>query len=78
MRLLSRFLNNSGSLFRPSGQGTGLPIQGPHIQAESFILVRLMKSIPGIPGDLVVESNLSPDGGFSVVGLVNPNFEKMP
>ena len=58
----------------PSCQGTGFPIQGSHVQnhwvaprlTQPFILLRSIKWVPGIFGNLVVKSKLPPWTGSSL------------
>ena len=57
-----------------SGQGAWFPIQGSRVEnqwvvprsTQPFILPRLIKWVPGISGDLVVKSKLSPCSGSFV------------
>ena len=58
----------------PSGQGAGFPIQRSHVQnhwlaprsTQPFILVRSVKLLPEISGNLVVKSKLPPQSGSSL------------
>ena len=58
----------------PSGQGAGFPIQMSHVQnhwlaprsTQPFILVRSVKLLPEISGNLVVKSKLPPQSGSSL------------
>ena len=58
----------------PSGWGTGFPIQGYRVQnyrvalwsTQAFILLRFIKGVPGISGNLVVKSKLPPRSGTSL------------
>ena len=58
----------------PIGQGAGFPIQGFHVQnhwvaprlTQPFILLRSVKWVPEISGNLVVKSKLPPRSGSSL------------
>ena len=64
----------------PNFQGAGFLIQGSRVliywvaprSTHPFILPRLGKRVPGIPGDLVGQSKLSPQSG-SRLDAVEPH-----
>lgn len=64
----------------PSGWGAGLSIQESLVVApdsgQPSILPRLIIWVPGIAGDIVVKSNLSPRIGSAVLSYLNPIHNK--
>lgn len=64
----------------PSGWGAGLSIQESLVVApnsgQPSILPRLIIWVPGIAGDIVVKSNLSPSIGSAVLSYFNPIHKK--
>lgn len=64
----------------PSGWGAGLSIQESLVVApnsgQPSILPRLIIWVPGIAGDIVVKSNLSPRIGSAVLSYLSPIHKK--
>ena len=74
--------NKQGGLEQwPSGWGTGFPIQASHVRnhweaprlTQPFILLRSIKLVPGISGNLVVKSKL-PSWSDSSYEVVKPHL----
>ena len=71
---------------KASGEDAGFPIQRSHAQdhqvaprsIQPFILLRSIKWVPGIFGNLVVKSKLPTQSGPVALRQLNPIHEKGP